>query len=390
MTSLKNIFAVAMLIFSVSLPVCAQNTSAQEDKKAKLQKEIALIDKQLAAVEKESKSASGSLELIRKKVAKRKALVAESEAEINTCNQKIRNAQREIDKLQAKVDTLNLYYGKLLRSTYKSRDAKSWYMYLLSSDNISQAIRRLSYFKSLSSNMRQQGEKLKEARNELEEHKKELGRIKKEAENVKAQRQKELDSISKEEAQAAALVSKLKKNKKKYTDEIAAKRRQIDALDREIRAIIAKATGKSAKPIDYTLAKEFAANKGILPWPAEGVVVEEYGQHYHPVFTSLKLPFNKGVEIAVSPGADVKSVFDGVVSHVIVLPSYNVCVLVQHGDYFSFYCKLKKADVKVGDKVKTGQKIGNVDTIRGSSQLHFEIWKGQDHMNPERWLRPVY
>ena len=139
--------------------------------------------------------------------------------------------------------------------------------------------------------------------------------------------------------------------------------------------------------IDYHLAEEFSANKGKLPWPAEGPVIDHFGQHYHPVFTRLKLPFNNGMTIALAKGSSVKAVFDGVVKQIVVMPGYNQCVLVQHGNYFSFYCKLKTTSVKAGDKVKTGQTIGEVDTINGETQLHFQIWKDQTPQNPEQWLR---
>ena len=119
----------------------------------------------------------------------------------------------------------------------------------------------------------------------------------------------------------------------------------------------------------------------------QGVIVDRFGQHYHPVFTNVKLPFNNGITIAVSKGAEVQAVFDGIVKQIVVMPGYNQCVLVQHGNYFSFYCKLKSTAVKPGDKVRTGQKIGSVDTINGETQLHFQIWQGSKPQNPETWLR---
>ena len=48
-----------------------------------------------------------------------------------------------------------------------------------------------------------------------------------------------------------------------------------------------------------------------------------------------------------------------------------------------YVCRILKA----GDKVKTGQALGTVDTIAGESQLHFQIWKGTTPQNPELWLR---
>ena len=68
------------------------------------------------------------------------------------------------------------------------------------------------------------------------------------------------------------------------------------------------------------------------------------------------------------------------------MPGYNQCVLVQHGEYYSFYCKLKDVLVKSGDKLKAGTLLGHVDTIAGETQLHFQIWKGTDSLDPEKWL----
>ena len=148
-----------------------------------------------------------------------------------------------------------------------------------------------------------------------------------------------------------------------------------------------KSGSKSSKAVDYKLAAEFEANKGKLPWPADGPVVEKFGKHNHPVYTSITMPFNNGIGISLSPGTYVNSVFDGEVKRVIMMPGYNKCVLVQHGNYFSFYCKLGQVSVKAGDKVKTGQTIGQVDTIDGQAMLHLQIWKEKTPQNPEAWLR---
>ena len=79
--------------------------------------------------------------------------------------------------------------------------------------------------------------------------------------------------------------------------------------------------------------------------------------------------------------------FDGEVKQVIVMPGYNQCVLVQHGEYFTFYCKLGSVRVKAGEKVKTGQVLGKVETIGGETELHFQLWEGRSPKDPELWLR---
>ena len=317
----------------------------------------------------------------------------------------IQAKERQIAIAQARLDTLSDYYDRLVRGAYKNRNAKVWYMYIIASDNLGQAFRRYGYLRDLSKQMSIQAGKIRAAQDTLRRQTEELAVMKKQAETLRGQRVAEMSKLQSEESASQNLVNQLKKDKKKYQQDLAKKQKEVEALNREIERLVrkemearkkseAKSSGKSStssassKPVDYTLAKQFEANKGKLPWPAEGPVVDHFGQHNHPVYTNLKLPFNNGVTIALQKGTAVKAVFDGEVRQIVVMPGYNKCVLVQHGNYFSFYCKLGSVNVKSGDKVKTGQKIGTVDTIGDETQLHFQIWSGRTPQNPEAWLRP--
>ena len=379
----------------------AQDTRRQESRKAQLEKEIAAINRQLKDNARSSSRALTDLSLVRRKIAARQELIAESDREIRSLDDSMRVKQREIDRLQARHDTLSLYYDRLVRGAYKNRDSRIWYMYILSSENIGQAVRRFGYLKGLSRNMSEQGKRIQETAAELELEKERLEGLRDAARELRSQRQADVDALRSEEGESASLVSRLEKDRRKYQDELRKKNREVEALNREIAEIIRKATAKpksggkstakggktTSTAIDETLSKNFAANKGRLPWPVEGSVIESYGQHYHPVYKNVKLPFNNGVTLAVARGAQAKAVFDGTVSQVVVIPGYNQCVLVQHGAYFTFYCKLKSVAVKAGEKVKTGQVIGTVDTISGEDQFHFQLWKERTPQNPENWLR---
>lgn len=388
-----------ILYFTVLLPVVffsgqtleAQDIKVHEQRKAQLEKDIELIDRQLSENESRSRSMLSRLTLLRTQISNRNALISESNRLIRKYADEIYLSQLQINRLDARIDTLTVHFGKLVRSAYRNRDAKVWYMYILASDNLGQAFRRYSYFKNLSSEMKRQAEDISRAKEELEERKAELQALKADAEKVKAGREKELASLQAEKKSSEKVVAQLKRNRSRYEKELAAKRKEINALNRKIEKLIAEAMGTEGKSkeaeIDYALDAEFSKNKGKLPWPVDGVIVDRFGQHYHPVFTRVKLPFNNGISIAVAKGARVKAVFDGVVKQIVVMPGYNQCVLVQHGNWFSFYCKLQNTTVKAGDKVKTGQTIGSVDTINGDTQLHFQIWQKQTPQNPELWLR---
>ena len=394
MRNVLKIFPVVLLALLTALGAYAQDTKTQEAKKAKLEREIAIIDKQLADNAKRSNAMLSNLTLIRKKVSNRKALVEESNRQIRKYSDDIYLKQRQINRLQARVDTLTNHYSRLVVSAYKNRDTRLWYMYMLSSDNIGQAFRRYSYFRNLSSQMNDEARKIKAVQEELVKERESLAALKKEAEILKKERVKELETLRSEEAQADKVVKNLQKNKKTYQQQLAAKKKEVNALNREIERILTAAvkqpsssSSKKSAPVDYKLAEEFSKNKGKLPWPADGPVVGRFGRQFHPVFRNLELPPNNGIDIAVAKGSDIKSVFKGVVKQVFVMPGYNQCVLISHGNYFTFYCKLKTVSVKAGDKVGTGESIGKVDTINGDTQLHFEVWLNTKPQNPEIWLR---
>lgn len=397
------VFLTLLLALSGAQAASAQDTSAQKSRKARLEQEIAIIDGQLRENATRNSNALNTLALVQQKIELRRGLLNEGEQEIARLDGEMRRKQMRIDSLQVRLDTMTFYYNKLVKGAYKNRDARVWYMYILASENLAQGLRRYSFLKNLSKEMNSQGVKIKEAQAVLEGEKEQLAGLRAEAAALQQERMAEMERLRREEATAQQTIQVLKKEKNKYQSQLNSKRREVEALNKEIARIIAEAVSSNARsnrrnapassrkpaaPIDHALAAEFSSNKGKLPWPAEGPVVERFGAQYHPVYTQLKLPDSEGISIALSNGAQVKCVFDGVVKSVIVQPGYNKCVLVQHGDYFTFYCKLGTVSVKAGDQVKTGQVLGSVEPIGGSTQLHFQLWSSKGPQNPIPWLRP--
>ncbi len=386
----RHCIILCLLAALLSLPVCAQQKSTQE-RKARLEKEIAILDRQLKETGKLQQNAMSSLKLTRRKISSRRQLLAESEKEIAGLDARIAAKEDTISMLSARLDTLSAGYGQLVRTAYRNRDARVWYMYVLAAKDLGQGLRRYGYLRSLSAQMRTQAASIKETQALLEGQKAEAEALRRDAAALRGQRLAELDKLRKEEDDSKGLVNKLDKDKKNYQKQLDTKRREVEALRRQLEQMVDKATKSSKKgdktAIDTKLDAQFANNRGKLPWPADGPVTETFGEHYHPVYKNVKMPFNNGVNIALSPNTAVKAVFDGKVCQVIVMPGYNQCVLVQHGGYFTFYCKLANVSVKAGDNVKTGQVLGHVDTISGETELHFELWEGKQPQNPEKWLK---
>ena len=408
---MRKLLYILLLVLCVGLPAQAQKTTMKklEGQRAQLEKDIAMLNRQLAQNSKNSSEAMSNLTLVRSKILAREQLIAGCDQTLRLLNDSIRVCQGEMDRLQARYDTLALYYGRLVRGSYKNRDSRMWYMYVLSSESMGQAFRRFGYLRSLSAQMSDQALKIRETSAQLEVEKERLTGLKDEADAMRSKVVKERASLRDEEAESTRLVNQLNKDRKKFQQQLQEKNKQKEALNRKIAELIRKEQEAAAKAaanknkgksnnkassgnttsteIDTKLSNEFASNKGRLPWPVEGAIVERFGKHKHPVYQNVDLPQNNGVTLVVKRGAQVKAVFNGKVTQIVVLPGYNQCVLVNHGEYFTLYTKLKSIAVKAGDKVSTGQVIGTVDTIGGEDQFHFELWKGSTPQNPESWLR---
>ena len=161
-----KIFSVAVILTAILYRLPAQDTRAYEARVASLEKEIAILDRQISDNAVQSRNLLSDLTLIRKQISNRKELIRAADRQIRVYSDGIYSAQRQINRLQERVDTLTAHYARLVRSAYKNRDAKIWYMYILASDNLGQAFRRYGYFKNLAAGMKAQALKIDEAKAE--------------------------------------------------------------------------------------------------------------------------------------------------------------------------------------------------------------------------------
>ena len=432
MARLPLISCILMLaFFGAAGTAYAQTREIEEQKKKveKLEKDISFLDSQIESVKKQKSSTLEELVLIRNKIEGRKSLIAELDRQIIRHNNAIASSQQQIKVLEQRLDTLEAHYRNMIYNAYKHRDSRLWFMYILASDNMEQGYRRWSYLKNYSKAINGQAEKIRGMKEELDTRIKEVEKLRSSAVATQASRTKEYKSLTAEEKQSQAFAKSLDSKQSQYRKELAKKRQEADRLAKQVEKMIAQEiekerarkaeeqraadSMKAAVPAQQQqqessrqqasqphssqvlasaetvqLSGSFALNKGKLPFPvASGVIVEKFGEHPHPTLKNVKLPFNNGINISTKPGSNVKAVFDGVVKQVIAIPGYNQCILVQHGKYFTFYCKLSTVVVKVGDKVSTGTLIGALDPMGSTATLHFELWNGTTKQNPELWLK---
>ncbi len=130
---------------------------------------------------------------------------------------------------------------------------------------------------------------------------------------------------------------------------------------------------------------KFSAAKNKLSWPANGFISSQFGVRDHAVLKGIKVD-NHGVDIRTAPGAEVRSVFEGVVLDISEIPGLNYVVAVQHGDYYTVYANLASVAVRVNQKVSGREIIGTVAEKDGVPEINFQVWHNFTKLNPELWL----
>ena len=102
---------------------------------------------------------------------------------------------------------------------------------------------------------------------------------------------------------------------------------------------------------------------------------------------------NDGINIAGALGQPVQAADSGEVMYVgNALPGFGNLILIRHDNgWVSAYGHLQKAKVARGDMVRRGDLIGSLGQSGrvDSPQLHFEVRRGGEALNPEAHLPKV-
>jgi septal ring factor EnvC (AmiA/AmiB activator) len=94
-----------------------------------------------------------------------------------------------------------------------------------------------------------------------------------------------------------------------------------------------------------------------------------------------------GLEIRGTLGAPIRAVFGGRVVFADRYGPYGRLVILDHGDhYYSVSGNLAGVEVKVGDDVTAGERIGTVGDDGRGAMLYFEIRHGTETLPPSPWL----
>jgi septal ring factor EnvC (AmiA/AmiB activator) len=407
-----------LALVGVSFSMTAQQPTQKEkleQRKTQLQDEIEVANGILKKTQKDKELTLSQVRALDKKVKAREELIRTVQAQITNSDREIRRQKNEIARLDGEIKTLKEKYAGMIREAQKRGTPSSALAFVFASDDLQQALKRLYFLRQYSGFRQTQVEEIKALQAEkakaITAIEAEQGRKRQLLGQEVAQKQE----LVAEKSQQEAAVAKLKKKESQIATDIKKKRSELQKLEKQIQKIIqdelkrqreaarkqaeaqnpgsttqtgSSSTSFALTPEGAALAKDFASNKGKLPWPVErGIITQNFGENPVPGTSGVTIK-NPGVDIGTPSKSGVRAVFNGEVSTVVRIPGANRVVLIRHGNYFTVYSNLDEVYVKTGDKVTTKQSIGRVaaDPETGESTLHFELWMDTNNQDPKPWL----
>ena len=395
------------------------NRQQLEQKRRKVEQEIAENKKILLSTQKEKRNTLHQLTTINKIIEQRTELIENIQVEIIATDGDIFSQTQRLETLKFDYEREKTKLNKTIRKAYKTRKSGKELFFIFTSNNVKQALRRWKYLRKLSdyrrnlvANIQVQAQIVSDAISELNHTRKQKVVLLSSKETEK--KELETDKTTKQK-----LVVELSSKEKELREKIKENERQVSKLNREISRAIAKEieaerrrqkreiaksapdrTGnKKAKynssssenaltPESKALSVSFENNRGGLPWPVErGFISQGFGRHRHPEFQDIE-EVNNGVDITTPKNTTVKAVFKGTVSAILSIPGQGEAILVNHGEYFTVYSRLSDVLVQRGQIISVGEKIGRVMTDdEDKNILQFQIWQGQEKQNPQNWLK---
>ncbi|MEK6263279.1 MAG: peptidoglycan DD-metalloendopeptidase family protein [Clostridium sp.] len=166
---------------------------------------------------------------------------------------------------------------------------------------------------------------------------------------------------------------------KKVTTEIIALNNNTVSQKSLKEEIITKVQNKEIlvgnyKPIILT-------NANIIS-PSRGSISSNFGMRWGKM--------HQGVDIAANLGTTINAVLDGTVIFAGWQDGYGKVIQLSHiGGIQTTYAHCSFIDVKKGETIKQGEKIGEVGSTGNSTgpHLHFEVRKNGEPQNPEKYVR---
>jgi len=322
---------------------------------------------------------------LQKTLAKTETRSGQVAMQLHTTQTKIKKQQKQLRILQKneknyqrQLQSQQQLLAKQLRANYLL-GRNPYLQILLNEKDLSKVSRTLTYYHYLNDERANTINSLQTTLKNLQTLNQQIDSNIHALTTLEGQQLNEKSSISSLRAQRKRVISKL--NKRILTRK--QKLQQLQNNKSQLESTIAKLQHQTIAS-GFTNAP-FTKQKGKLPWPTLGSVVNLYGKQIN----HSQLTWS-GILIKAKENTDVHAVAPGNVIFSKWLAGYGLLLIISHNNgYMTLYGRNHYLYKKVGDTVKAGELIAKVGRSGGYKQpaLYFAIRHNGTPINPMRWCR---
>ncbi|MGQ7870231.1 murein hydrolase activator EnvC family protein [Sunxiuqinia sp. sy24] len=387
---------LSFVFFLAMLSLTGQSLTDLRAKKINTSQVIKYTSSLLQKAQQSEKASLGKLQLINSQIQNRNRLIENINDEIVILDGYIGENTAVSSMLNSDLDQLKEEYAAMIRFARKNKNSYDMLIFLLSSENLNQAYKRMLYLRRYAQYRKSQAEVIQAISGLVELKVLELQEQKQQKAQLLTSKNEETQQLLSEKKQQKQQVQSLQQQQRTLRKKLREQQKEQEELNQEIERLLAEEARKAREkgsfemtPEQKLLAANFEENKGRMPWPVErGVITERFGVHAHAVLKNIKVKSN-GIDISTDNGTQARAVFNGEVSRVFAISGGNMAVIIRHGSFLSVYSNLKEVFVTAGQQVKTKQAIGAIfsDSSDGNKTvLKFQVWRENQKMNPEDWI----
>lgn len=388
------------LLYSEAFAQDNTDRSQLEQRKNENLRKIKEAQQILSETSTRKKSSLGQLNAINQQITARESLISSINDEIDILDLQIGEIAGVIKALENDLVNLKKEYAYMVYATQKTNNAYDRLVFIFSASTFNQLFMRIKYMQQYSEARKNQVEQIQKVKQTLSNQKSTLEAKQMEQQVLLDQQVLANKDLLALKAKQRSVIRNLNRQESQLEKELAQRQQDVEELDKLIASLIRREIEESNKNKNADRVALNASNEGVstsfeqnktrLDWPvSSGFISQKFGRNPHPIMKNIMVP-NDGVDIQTVQSAKVKAVFDGVVKAITPIPEPGdlKAVIMQHGEYFTVYSRLKEVNVQAGQKLNASEPVGMVHTDgNGVSMLQFQIWRNSQKLNPEAWLQ---
>lgn len=360
--------AITLLLFSSVLTPSISFAEKQDLKKVEqdrkeIKQELSQAEQQLADLMKEKKQLENEINALNDSLANNKQAMDEVEIEIDAVKKEIKEIE---EKIEERFEIL-----KDRAQSYQHNGGNIQYLEVLfGAKTFTEFISTLTAVTTIAD---ADAKLIEEQENDKRKVEMKLS---------------ELEALQAELIEMEKLITEQKEHALKMQTELEEKNRELNQLISEL-----KVKDEKLAAIEQSISAQISAptvvkgsGSGVLGWPTQGGYISSY---MGPRWGKM----HKGIDIARTDRSTSPPIF-AADSGTVEVATFNNggfgnLVIINHGNGMkTLYAHLASIDVKAGQKVTKGQKIGIMGTTGRSTgiHLHFEVHVNGQPQNPMKYL----